>query len=180
MLLQFLPTLLVAGLAIGLVIIGIKHRNWLLGSVAVTGLAACLLLGYDAVDEVLSRIRGAITKARGTRRTARRTVTSRSAAAKSPFRGRTSVGELESPSIMRLEINEEICRHVVLQKTERLANPKFYDLLRHRVGQSARRELFVFIHGFNVSFEDAALRTAQIHHDLQVRRRTDFFQLAGA
>src|SRR5205823_2081466 len=48
LLLQFLPPLLVAGLAVCLVVVGIKHRNWLFGTVAVTGLAACLVLGYDA------------------------------------------------------------------------------------------------------------------------------------
>jgi esterase/lipase superfamily enzyme len=175
LLLQFLPTLLVAGLAVGLVIIGIQHRNWLLGSVAVTGLAACLLLGYDAVDEVLSRIRGATHQ--GPRYT-----TDRSADGRIDV-GRCEVtiphthvrGEVETPSVLRFEINEDVRRHLVLQKTERLANPKFCDLLRHRVGQSARRELFVFVHGFNVSFEEAALRTAQIHHDLKFEGAPIFF-----
>ena len=54
-----------------------------------------------------------------------------------------------------------------MHKTERLADAAFYELLRQTVNQSARRELFVFIHGFNVSFEDAARRTAQIHYDLK-------------
>jgi esterase/lipase superfamily enzyme len=77
------------------------------------------------------------------------------------------VGELESPSIFRLEIREDAARHVVLSKTERLASEPFYALLRERVQASPRRELFVFVHGFNVTFEDAARRTAQIHHDLK-------------
>lgn len=175
LLLQFLPTLLVAGLGVGLVVIGIKHRNWLLGSVAVTGLAACLLLGYDAVDEVLSRLRGA--NHQGPRYTTDRSPDGRIEVGRCEVTIPHThvVGEVETPSVLRLEITEDVCRHLVLQKTERLANPKFYDLLRQRVKQSAHRELFVFVHGFNVSFEDAALRTAQIHHDLKFEGAPIFF-----
>jgi esterase/lipase superfamily enzyme len=75
-------------------------------------------------------------------------------------------GELEAPSITRLEIREDASKHVVLRKTERLQSAAFYQALRARVAQSSRQELFVFIHGFNTSFEDAARRTAQMAHDL--------------
>ena len=75
-------------------------------------------------------------------------------------------GELEAPSILRLEIKEDPNKHVVLTKTERLADEQFYATLRERVAASPNKELFVFVHGFNVSFEDAARRTAQIHKDL--------------
>jgi len=175
LLLQFLPTLAVAVLAVCLVAVGIRHRNWLLGTVAVTGLAACLLLGYDAVDEVLSRIRGA--KHQGPRYTTDRSPGGRIEVGRCEVTiPRTHVvGEVETPSIFRLEIDSDISRHLVLQKTERLGNPKFFDLLRHRVEKSERHELFVFVHGFNVSFEDAALRTAQIHHDLKFDGAPIFF-----
>jgi esterase/lipase superfamily enzyme len=86
-----------------------------------------------------------------------------------------TVGEVESPSLTRLEIVEDASRHVVLQKTNRLADAAFYNLLRQRVEQSERRELFVFVHGFNVSFADAARRTAQIHHDLKFDGAPLFF-----
>ena len=84
-------------------------------------------------------------------------------------------GEVESPSLVRLEVFEDAARHIVLQKTERLASPRFYELLRQRVEQSARREVFVFVHGFNVSFEDAARRTAQISYDLEFDGAPVFF-----
>jgi esterase/lipase superfamily enzyme len=175
LLLQFLPTLAVAILGVCLIVVAIKQRSWLLGATAVTGLAACLLLGYDAVDEVLARIRGA--NHQGPRYT-----TDRSAGGKIEV-GRCEVtiprthkvGEVETPSIFRLEINSDIARHLVLQKTETLASPRFHDLLRSRVEKSARRELFVFVHGFNVSFEEAALRTAQIHYDLKFEGAPIFF-----
>jgi esterase/lipase superfamily enzyme len=85
------------------------------------------------------------------------------------------VGEVETPSIFHLEITPDFSRHLILQKTERLASSKFHELLRSRVEKSSRRELFVFVHGFNVSFEDAALRTAQIHYDLKFEGAPIFF-----
>lgn len=77
------------------------------------------------------------------------------------------VGELESPSILRLEFNEDPEKHVVLMKVERQEPDAFYDQLRERIGRDDRREAFVFVHGYNVTFENAARRTAQLAHDLE-------------
>ncbi|MBN2217036.1 MAG: alpha/beta fold hydrolase [Pirellulales bacterium] len=77
------------------------------------------------------------------------------------------VGELESPSILRLEFNEDPEKHVVLMKVQRQEPDAFYGQLRERIGQDDRREAFVFIHGYNVTFENAARRTAQLAHDLE-------------
>jgi len=76
------------------------------------------------------------------------------------------VGELESPSILRLEFNEDPEKHVVLMKVQREEPDEFYQQLRQRVDQDPRREAFVFVHGYNVTFENAARRTAQLTHDL--------------
>ncbi|HLA85496.1 MAG TPA: alpha/beta hydrolase, partial [Thermoguttaceae bacterium] len=76
------------------------------------------------------------------------------------------VGELESPSIFKLEFNEDPEKHVVLMKVERQEPDDFYDQLRRRMDESERREAFVFVHGYNVTFENAARRTAQLAHDL--------------
>jgi esterase/lipase superfamily enzyme len=85
------------------------------------------------------------------------------------------LGELEAPSILRLEVRPDAERHVVLRKTERLADERFYELLAQRVAASPRKELLVFVHGFNVRFEDAARRTAQLHHDLGFEGAPVFF-----
>jgi len=85
------------------------------------------------------------------------------------------VGEVESPSLLRMEILEHASKHIVLHNAERIADARFYELLRQRVADSPRRELFVFVHGFNVSFDDAARRTAQIHHDLEFAGAPVFF-----
>lgn len=39
--------------------------------------------------------------------------------------------------------------------------------VRNRAGENS--EVFVFIHGYNVTFEDAVRRTAQLHHDLNFK-----------
>jgi esterase/lipase superfamily enzyme len=48
-----------------------------------------------------------------------------------------------------------------------LTYQEFYDTLSARVASSAGKEAFVFIHGFNVEFEDAIYRTAQMAYDLK-------------
>jgi esterase/lipase superfamily enzyme len=86
-----------------------------------------------------------------------------------------TVGELEAPSILRMEVRSDSSKHVVLSKTEPLADEKFYELLRERVAASPRKEVFVFVHGFNVTFEDAARRAGQMHHDLKYQGVPVFF-----
>ena len=66
------------------------------------------------------------------------------------------VGALESPSVLRLEFREDPERHVVLQNVECRPAEDFYRELRTCVDRSADKEAFVFIHGFNVGFEEAA------------------------
>lgn len=76
------------------------------------------------------------------------------------------MGELESPSIWRLEFREDPTKHVVLLSTVISAKDKFFADVAARVHASPRSSAFLFVHGYNVSFEDAARRTAQISYDL--------------
>jgi esterase/lipase superfamily enzyme len=76
------------------------------------------------------------------------------------------MGELESPSIVQLELREDPAKHVMLLKTVIRTKDVFYKNLATEVRQSGKRSAFIFIHGYNVTFEDAARRTAQISYDL--------------
>ena len=76
------------------------------------------------------------------------------------------MGELEAPSIWRLEFREDPAKHVVLQKTTVTSEDAFYADLAARVRRSEAANAFVFVHGYTVTFEDAARRTAQITYDL--------------
>lgn len=80
------------------------------------------------------------------------------------------VGKLERPSILKLEFSEDPEKHVVLLGAVQQSYEDFYSEMRGRISPSLSKEAFVFIHGYKVSFEDAALRTAQLAYDL---KRTD-------
>jgi esterase/lipase superfamily enzyme len=84
-------------------------------------------------------------------------------------------GELESPSILRFEREFKPEEHVTLRKTVRLHDDAFYQQLRAQVDSSPDREILVFVHGFNVSFEDAARRTAQMANDLKLQGAPVFY-----
>ncbi|AXK73641.1 alpha/beta fold hydrolase [Lysobacter sp. TY2-98] len=75
-------------------------------------------------------------------------------------------GELEAPSWLKLEFREDPARHVVLLSTVPQTRDAFLQGVRARVAASKGRSAFVFVHGYNVSFADAARRTAQMSYDL--------------
>ena len=77
------------------------------------------------------------------------------------------VGAVESPSILRLEFRENPEKHVILDRVVRQEEDEFYDELETRIQQSPAKQAFVFIHGYNVEFESAVKRTAQIAFDLK-------------
>lgn len=76
------------------------------------------------------------------------------------------MGELEAPSMWKFEFRENPEKHVVLLRVTPQDIDHFYAGLSSLVGRSKSKEAFVFIHGYNVSFEDAARRTAQLAYDL--------------
>lgn len=76
-------------------------------------------------------------------------------------------GELESPSIFRFRPNSsDDSKYIVLKQTEISSEKDFFINLGKMVKASKKSNAFVFIHGYNVSFEDAARRTAQLSYDL--------------
>jgi esterase/lipase superfamily enzyme len=76
------------------------------------------------------------------------------------------MGELEGPSIWRLEFKEDPTKHVMLQGVEPEDQSVFMKGVSDRVGHSQKKEIMVFVHGFNTSFEDASRRTAQLSYDM--------------
>ncbi len=75
------------------------------------------------------------------------------------------LGEIERPSILRLEFRENPEKHVVLLKVQQFEEEVFLNQIRdNSVGEN--REALVFVHGYNVEFEEAARRTAQMKYDL--------------
>jgi esterase/lipase superfamily enzyme len=77
------------------------------------------------------------------------------------------MGELESPSILRLEFRANPAKHVVLLNVTSQQKQKFFADIIGVVKNSRRKSAFIFVHGYRVTFEDAARRTAQMAHDLE-------------
>ncbi|MEM8733980.1 MAG: alpha/beta hydrolase, partial [Planctomycetota bacterium] len=76
------------------------------------------------------------------------------------------VGELERPSIVRFEFEENENKHIVLKQTRQLDADPFYLRMQETL-EDRGDNLLVFVHGYNVSFEEAARRTAQMAYDLR-------------
>lgn len=76
-------------------------------------------------------------------------------------------GKLESPEWTKLEWKEDEKKHVILQSIKPEREADYFNDLAGRLRLSDKPEILVFIHGYNVSFADAARRTAQLHHDLK-------------
>ena len=80
-------------------------------------------------------------------------------------------GELESESrfsIYTYLLGDEAKkrRYVILQSVVPLDQEDYYAQLSSYIEGSPSNDVFVFIHGFNVTFEDAARRAAQLAYDL--------------
>lgn len=80
---------------------------------------------------------------------------------------RHEFGEVERPSIWTLDFIEDEDRHIVLQSVTPTDRDAFLNDLAREVDRSESHEAFVFIHGFNVSFAEAARRCAQMAYDLK-------------
>jgi esterase/lipase superfamily enzyme len=70
-------------------------------------------------------------------------------------------GELESPSLLSWA---DPNKHIILQRVTELGKNEFFSTISKNAGN---KEILIFIHGYNVSFNKAARRTAQLAYDLK-------------
>ncbi|WP_433970278.1 alpha/beta hydrolase [Tunturiibacter gelidiferens] len=80
---------------------------------------------------------------------------------------RRSLGKIELPSVWTFWAKTDPQKYFNIKGYEPLSWSTFSNLLHDRVGRSEGKSCFVFIHGYNVSFDDAAMRTAQLSCDLK-------------
>ncbi|MEM6304924.1 MAG: alpha/beta hydrolase [Pseudomonadota bacterium] len=78
-------------------------------------------------------------------------------------------GQLESPSVWRFEFSENPAKHVMLQSVTPVDPDSFFGAMQSDLAESGARDAFVFVHGYNVSFDGAVKRTAQLAHDMNFR-----------
>jgi esterase/lipase superfamily enzyme len=76
------------------------------------------------------------------------------------------VGQIEEPSLISLEFSAQADSHVVLQHLASTPQPAFLAALQQHVRATGNDSVFIFVHGYNVSFAEAMRRTAQIADDL--------------
>jgi esterase/lipase superfamily enzyme len=80
------------------------------------------------------------------------------------------MGEIESPFWLFPENPEE---HIVVLKKATLSKDKYIVSINKKLseigGEIGEKDILVFVHGYNVSFDDAARRTAQMSYDLNFK-----------
>jgi esterase/lipase superfamily enzyme len=77
-----------------------------------------------------------------------------------------SPGLIEKPKIWQAEFGLSPSRHVMLKSLTTLSKNDFFASLDDSVAARDRKEVFLFIHGYNVTFENAAKRAAQMAYDM--------------
>jgi prepilin-type N-terminal cleavage/methylation domain-containing protein len=76
-------------------------------------------------------------------------------------------GELEAPlSLLGFSLPADAKKHVVLLQTEIYGDQRYFAELERHIGSVPDKSALIFVHGYNVTFEDAARRTAQMAYDL--------------
>ena len=85
------------------------------------------------------------------------------------------IGQLEEPSILRLEFNEDPEKHVVLQSATVLADGAWRREIAKRATALGNPGILIFVHGYNSTFSDTARRAAQLAYDLKFAGSTLLF-----
>ena len=85
------------------------------------------------------------------------------------------LGQLETPSIWRLEFAADPDKHVMLQSLKVLGADAWRAEIAKRATSLDNPGILVFIHGYNTSFPDAALRAGQLAFDLKFAGATVLF-----
>ena len=91
-----------------------------------------------------------------------------------------NLGELTGPTWWRLQFKPNPTKHVILIDVQSLGRDTFVNKLRNSFASADARDALIFVHGYNVSFEDAARRAAQISVDLKFPGRTLMYSWASA
>ena len=79
-----------------------------------------------------------------------------------------AIGSIPTPfSILTFHLPSDPSQHFTLAdvKTSK-DDEEFFSALKQRLNASTRKQAFIFVHGYNTTFKDAAFRTAQLWYDL--------------
>lgn len=79
---------------------------------------------------------------------------------------RHRIAQIELPSLWKGELLPDPTRHFVVDEVAPLPEDRFFDELAAAVAAAPHRDACVFVHGYNNTFAYAAMRLAQIVHDV--------------
>jgi esterase/lipase superfamily enzyme len=89
-------------------------------------------------------------------------------------------GDLNLPSLWRFELTSDPSKQFVFKSLAPLEANDAQAQLAAAIKASPKQSLLVFVHGYNVSFFDAAMRTSQLAHDLSLQGEAIFFSWPSA
>lgn len=84
-------------------------------------------------------------------------------------------GNIELPSVFNIMMTPDPDEYIVVKSITQLNSDVFFKSLASRVSRSPKKDMFVFIHGYNNTFEEAAQRTAQLAFDLKFPGASVFY-----
>ncbi|MGA2347381.1 MAG: alpha/beta hydrolase [Candidatus Sulfotelmatobacter sp.] len=76
------------------------------------------------------------------------------------------MGEMERPSMWKLELREDPNKHVVVLDTVAEDQKTFLQGVQKHLADKNGKEVLIFVHGYDNTFEDAERRLGQITYDL--------------
>lgn len=76
------------------------------------------------------------------------------------------IGRVERPALWKFEFSETRGRHVIVTSVVELDRHGFFEGVAKDIQLLNNKTALVFVHGFNVTFAEAAQRTAQLAYDL--------------
>jgi esterase/lipase superfamily enzyme len=78
-------------------------------------------------------------------------------------------GSIPRPSVWTLEFRPDPNKHMILNSVTSVTDREaFFSRVHDVVAATDRKEVFVFVHGYNTTFEGAAIRTAQLAVDMNL------------
>ncbi len=79
-------------------------------------------------------------------------------------------GKMERPiDLLVWQEKEAIDKHVMIIQLEKIDKNKFLNFLKRKLTHVEKKDILIFIHGFNVTFASAVRSTAQIAYDLKFK-----------
>ena len=84
-------------------------------------------------------------------------------------------GSLELPSIWRVQLRPDPKRHFTLKSAVPLTLDEARSEMAKRLAAMPSKAILVYVHGYNMSFAETAMRTAQLAYDLEFPGLPFFF-----